>query len=141
MDTGSGTQVSDLGQCGQAVAGRLIEIGLRVDAGGGQVVDAAGSTSDTHRGVSSGAARNCMFPAECLIRIEYQRSVPRSVPPVTADEGAVQDHERHTFASALFQNLNEIRRLYREDVDAFVKNAVSGGLRDTRVAARRSTHV
>ncbi len=142
----AGTGVADVGQGRQTGAGRRVEGGQGMDAGGAQVVDGSGF----HVGdpSPSSASRGC--PMRGTVRGGHELDVPGEAPslagvpqvvallrgaghPVAGDEGAVQYHMAQPLLATALQHLMQLRGALDEDVDALVEVPVAGGLGDARV--------
>ncbi|WP_262009218.1 hypothetical protein [Streptomyces sp. FIT100] len=110
-----------------------------MDAGDGDVGGGAGlDVGDAKRGAVRGG-QELNVAIECLVFL----AVPQVI-AVVADTGeeacfgesAVEDHVGHALASALVQDLVQVRGVGGEDVDAFMQGALVGGLGYAGVAGQ-----
>ncbi|GAB2444098.1 hypothetical protein GCM10027162_44690 [Streptomyces incanus] len=119
-DVGAG--VADIGQGRQPVAGRGVQRGQGMNAGGAQVVHRAGlDCGDPQQGaVGRGEELEVSGEAPSLA------GVPQVVAPlggaghaVAGDERAVQHHMAQALRAAAFQDLVQVRSARGEDIDPF----------------------
>lgn len=110
-----------------------------VEAGGGDVGDAAGLDLGDPQRRAVGGGQELHVPAEGLVLLTEPPVVAvlaHAGDPVRFDQRAVEDHMGHAVLAAALQDFVQVGGSVGEDVDALVQVAVTGGLRDPSIVGQ-----